>query len=725
MDKIVKNEMIFPEIQKEEVLRNLGCSQGTETYSLFAKEYDGLIDELKACVKPAAYWKKTVFPGNLNMNGLKEGDPVLCVLYTLGEEISEKTTEAFSKGDYVKGILLDEIADSALFSLEKQNETALREYCRSHQAGIEGRFQGFDKETMPLQRFIFEELKGEERGFCLSEGLMFSPVKTNAMVFKLTKEEELFRAGHECSRCSLISCKRRDVRQVRLTVIKGEKESCLVVKPGENLLQALTAAGLAVEAPCGGRGRCGKCLVQVKKGVLPPTAVEKERISGEKLKEGWRLACQSIPLMDLTIFIPQMEEERFRIISDRVMEAGTQAQGAWGIGIDIGTTTLVMYGTDLKSGGIFTAWTGVNHQRICGTDVISRIESALKGKGEYLREQICLDLSEGIRKLVKQSGRTENPEKVCIAGNTVMLHLLLGYDCTGLSRAPFVPVSLEAEAHLLSELADKDLPEVPVDILPGMAAFVGADIAAGVYKCDMDIREEICMLIDVGTNGEIVLGNRESLLCASTAAGPAFEGGNISNGMGSLPGAIQSVRITDGNVQVRTILDEPARGICGTGVLEAAAELFQAGILDETGRLGGQFFDRGYPLTRTEDGNEIVLTQKDVREFQLAKAAVRAGIETLLKRRGIRASEVSQVFLAGGFGFSMDLKKAFVVGMFPEGFTGKIRIIGNSSAAGCVKYLTAEDGRERLAKIKSLCREVELSADKEFRDFFMEYMEMG
>lgn len=383
-----------------------------------------------------------------------------------------------------------------------------------------------------------------------------------------------------------------------------------------------------------------------------------------------------------------------------------------------------MHGVDLESGFIFATWTGVNRQRQYGVDVISRIESALQGKAPALKETVRDDLAQGIWEILQKSGCPESLKKICIAGNTAMLHLLMGYDCYGLSRVPFTPVSLEAEKHTLSRLFGMEMPETAVEILPGIAPFVGADITAGIYQCDMDIREELCMLIDIGTNGEIVLGNREGFLCASTAAGPAFEGGNISCGMGSLPGAVQHIHITEKGVQTEMIAGEAARGICGTGVLEAAAELYRAGILDETGRLKEPYFETGFPVAKGENG-DIVLTQKDIREIQLAKAALRAGIEALLKERKVTAAAVKKVFLAGGFGFSMNLEKAFFIGLFPEEFAGKIEAAGNSCAAGCMKYLMNMDGSERVSKIKALCQEMELSVSRDFQEFFVSYMEFG
>lgn len=724
---IIKEERFPVDLEKERVLRNLGCVQGTVAYAGFAEEYDAVIRELIECLDPAIYMKKGLFPAYSDCEEFEEGDTVLYVLCTVGEEISRKSTEAFAKGDYVKGMLADAVADEALFSVEKRLEEILRQYCREHGTGIGKRFSADAKSTIPLQRFLFEELEAGKRGFYLSEGYMIRPVKTNAVFFQLTEDETVFRAEHDCARCSMFSCGKRTVKRLEITVLTEGKTYCFTAEAGKTLLEILQQEKLYDAAPCGGNGRCGKCMVQVRKGVLPLSEAEKERISTEKQREGWRLACRAVPQMNLTIVVPEQEEEQFQAITAKVSvpKIPEEKEEGWGIGIDIGTTTIAMHGIWLKGGSVFATWTGVNHQRAYGADVISRIESSLKGNQEILKECIRKDLVLGIRELLKKAGKAGKPERICITGNTVMLHLFLGYNCLGLSRTPFLPVSLKAETYMLSDLIRGTWPDVPVNILPGIAPFVGADIMAGIYQCDMDARDEVCMLIDVGTNGEIALGDRKGLLCASTAAGPAFEGGNISCGMGSLPGAICSVELAGGRVGVRTIQDKPVRGICGSGVLEALAELFRAGIVDEAGRLESPFFEEGFVLAKTEGKEPVVLTQRDIREIQLAKAAIRAGIETLLKRSGTDPFEVKKVFLAGGFGFSMNLEKAFCIGMFPEGFRGKIETVGNSSAAGCLKYLTEKDAEKRMSKIKELAVEVELSADRDFAELFVEHMELG
>ena len=268
-----------------------------------------------------------------------------------------------------------------------------------------------------------------------------------------------------------------------------------------------------------------------------------------------------------------------------------------------------------------------------------------------------------------------------------------------------------------------------------------------MLACDFDRREKPCLLIDLGTNGEMAVGNRERILVTSTAAGPAFEGGNISCGMGSVPGAISHVEINDAvvgepgvrlqnseetkdssrsavqsRVRFQTIGGQPPIGLCGTGVIETTYELVKVGFVDETGMLEEDYFEAGFELARTPEGRPIVFTQKDVREMQLAKSAVRAGLETLLKRYGITYENIDRVFLAGGFGYKADLEKMVGIGMLPEELRAKTTAVGNSSLAGAARFLTSAGAEERLKKLVEISTEVELSSDKDFNDFYMEYM---
>ena len=232
-------------------------------------------------------------------------------------------------------------------------------------------------------------------------------------------------------------------------------------------------------------------------------------------------------------------------------------------------------------------------------------------------------------------------------------------------------------------------------------------------------------MIDLGTNGEMGIGNRNKILVTSTAAGPAFEGGNITWGTGSIQGAICNVDLKDNQLNIRTIGDTEPVGICGTGVIETAAELVKAKLIDETGLMAEEYFEDGYPLAKTAKGELIVFTQKDIRELQLAKSAIRAGVETLILRYGVNYNQIDKVYLAGGFGFKMDMEKAVAIGLLPEELRGKMEAVGNSSLGGAVKYLTEETSRAFLEHIVMVSSEIDLANDITFNDFYMKYMFFG
>lgn len=580
-----------------------------------------------------------------------------------------------------------------------------------------------------------------------------------------------------------------------ITVAENGKTIQISDKEGASLLELLRSHGIYVSAACGGKGTCGKCKVQMLSGATKIGEMDRNHLSEEELEAGWRLACTAYPKDDCWVKLGRSDESGFEavaehsrdgerknliggrpgkvpIISDIIdAEAATEATATvasgYDIAIDIGTTTIAMELIEGSTGEGLHTVTSVNHQRAFGADVISRIRAANEGHGEELRESIRRDLLEGIRRLLKESGTAGGSvRRIAIAGNTTMGHLLMGYSCETLGAYPFTPVNIgiirttvlellggQAAAKSISEGAGESAasnildPATDVILLPGITTYVGADIAAGMLACDFDRREKPCLLIDLGTNGEMAVGNRERILVTSTAAGPAFEGGNISCGMGSVPGAISHVEIDDAavgepgvrlqtseetkdcsrgsdesGVRFQTIGGQPPIGLCGTGVIETTYELVKVGFVDETGILEENYFEDGFELARTPEGRPIVFTQKDVREMQLAKSAVRAGLETLLKRYGITYEDVERVFLAGGFGYKANLEKMVGIGMLPEELRAKTTAIGNASLAGAALYLTTSDAEERLKKLVEISTEVELSSDRDFNDFYMEYM---
>ena len=428
--------------------------------------------------------------------------------------------------------------------------------------------------------------------------------------------------------------------------------------------------------------------------------------------------------------------------TDEISDAGNNS---YAIAIDLGTTTLAFALVDNVSAQVLHTVTSLNSQRKYGADVLSRIQASVAGKKKELQECIQKDLCEGIDKLLEDSrvvtknGKECPVEHIFISGNTTMVHLLMGYDCSTLGVYPFMPVNTEFILGTAKELLGYVRGNIgmAVTIFPCISAFIGGDIVSGLYALDFAQKEDINLFIDLGTNGEMALGNKDRILVTSVAAGPAFEGGNISCGTGSVAGAICALDIEynplNGNYDVnfKTLRDEPPCGICGTGVIEAVAELLKNRIIDETGLYRDDFFENGFMLSGKNEakqmqdmGNktEIVLSQKDIREFQMAKAAVRAGIDILISQYGIKTEAINRVYLAGGFGFNLNVVKAVSTGLLPEEISDKVRVVGNGSMGGMVKFLSDKEQIDKVQSILNITQEIILGNNEEFNAKYLRSM---
>ena len=713
-------------IQKESVLKAMDCYEDSPVYEEVVDTYEEIYEDMLSLVEPVGILGFGTLPESVATEKYKAGTPVVYMVMSIGNGIKEESTKAFQEGDYVKGMLTDAMADDALFSMEEQVLARLKEVCREHNVGVLARLEAPHDISMESQKTAWEHLELKRRfGIDISTGFMFDPVKTSCQVFVLTEDADSFKAQHDCRKCPNIHCRLRNIPDTEVVVHRGAETKTILVKEGESLLDAFIRQEIYISAPCGGKGRCGKCGIQVLNGNTWISDEDKKIYSEEELDAGWRLSCCLYPTEELEVSVSQSDESLFEAVGEtgeNTEESGTE-ESFYHVAVDIGTTTIAMSLIGGESGKVFHTVTSVNSQRAYGADVISRIQASVDGKKEELKKSIQKDLQDSMEKLLKETGVSgEDVGKIVIGGNTTMGHLLMGYDCDTLGVFPFTPVNIDFIKGTEEILGTDRFGKKEVVLLPGISTYVGGDIVSGMYAYDFTEKEDVCMFIDLGTNGEMGIGNKEKILVTSTAAGPAFEGGNITWGMGSVPGAICSVKLEGTEAEVKTIRDEAPQGICGTGVVETAAELVREEIVDETGALDEDYFDDGFPLAKTPDGKEIVFTQKDVREIQLAKAAVRAGVETLLLRYGIKKEEVSKVYLAGGFGYKLNTDKAIAIGMIPEEWADRIVAVGNSSLSGACKYLKDENGDKTIEKLVSISEEVNLSADKEFNEFYMNEM---
>ena len=426
------------------------------------------------------------------------------------------------------------------------------------------------------------------------------------------------------------------------------------------------------------------------------------------------------------------------------VEAGDTTKRLCGIAADIGTTTIAAYLLDLNTGERMATYSSLNPQKKFGADVISRIKHTMdeaSGLNE-LQSLIVSAINEGITILTDDAGIERNDiYKIVFTGNTAMMHFLLEICAKNLALSPFIPATDDK-----IEISTKD---IGIDInkngialiLPSVSAYVGADTLCAVIASGMDESKSISLLVDFGTNGEIVLGNSDWLLSCSTAAGPAFEAANIRCGIGGISGAIDRY-VIDESVRFTTINDQKAIGICGTGLVDIVSELYRIGIIDETGRFCSrdEFDTLHESITKrltmidgrpafvvvnafeTKYNEDIVITQKDVRELQNAKAAIAAGIQVLIARAGIHIDDVSKVYLAGGFGSLMNPQSALNIGLLPTELKDKIESIGNAAGSGAQMSLLSSQALSQIEKIKNKMKYVELSSDKSFSDIYVDSM---
>ena len=408
------------------------------------------------------------------------------------------------------------------------------------------------------------------------------------------------------------------------------------------------------------------------------------------------------------------------------------AEKVYGIAADIGTTTLVCALTD-RDGNILAKVSAPNKGAVYGADVMSRIQAAAGDRLVTLRDLLRSQLTSAFAELTSAAALPGGAEtEITLSGNTAMMHILRGLDCSGLGTYPYTPVTVEAAELRADELFDEraaGLSGARVHLFPGISGFVGADIVSGLYSLGIpfDDLPRPLLFADIGTNGEMAVvtgrGEDAEIKVCSTAAGPVFEGAGIRSGMPAGKGAISEVYIRPPEIRCRVIGGGEPSGICGSGILEAVSELARTHMIDRTGLLSEPWFTDGLKLA-----GDVRIYQEDIRAVQLAKAAVRAGTETLPLSCGIRAQDVAQLVIAGAFGTALNMSRLSHLGMFNEALLGRCRIAGNTSLAGAVKFASdIAQGRkkEAMSRIRLIAeRSVEISlADRQdFKALYMSVM---
>ncbi|HLV86234.1 MAG TPA: ASKHA domain-containing protein [Candidatus Sulfotelmatobacter sp.] len=482
----------------------------------------------------------------------------------------------------------------------------------------------------------------------------------------------------------------------------------LTASRGQLLRDLLFEQG--VEFPCGGRGRCRGCRVRVRSGDAPVNAIQREILSEEEIEQGWRLACQCVPESDLEIELRQWDSAI--LVDDS--KFSFEPRDGLGVAVDLGTTTIVAQLLDLRTGNVRAVRTALNAQARYGADVMSRIHFAVldRGQGE-LQRMVREQIGGLIQQLLAASQEKRGVVDVVIVGNTVMHDLFCGIDVEPLSHYPFDSPHLGLQRFGAAELGWKLEGNPTAYFLPCLGSFVGSDILAGILATRLHERDRISGFVDLGTNGEIVIGNRERMLCTSTAAGPAFEGARISMGMRAASGAISEVRVDKGELCCHVLGDIAPQGICGSGLVDAVAAGLEIDVIGSTGRFanGAKSWILRAPVS---------LNQNDVRELQLAKAAIAAGIKLLSREAG--TGELDCLYLAGAFGNYINRASAQRIGLvnFPP---EKVKPVGNTALLGAkIALFDLPRQRGEYVDIRNRVQHVSLNLDTNFQEEFIAEM---
>ena len=616
------------------------------------------------------------------------------------------------------------------------------------------------------------------------------------------------------------------------------KKAILVFKPtgqvveveiGTLLSDAAVEAGISLNLPCGGQGRCGRCRVKVEHGAISHRSGV--RLTSAEIDEGWTLGCQAVVKGDAVVFVPEQEKEDLEITAptvgaerialaaeftedldptvrrahvtieppslddqttdwDRLLRElslrhgienvtaslpmlrtlgrdlreaewsttavlemgdpvnnpcahprlidllpGDQTDRCYGVAIDIGTTSNVVYLVDLTKGKVLDRASTYSGQISAGEDVISRIIFSQKRGGLHRLQQMVLKTLNSL--LEDLASRNQVPlrqiSKAVVTGNTTMIQLFLAIDPRTIREMPFVPTISQPLPVTAEELGLNINPQATVDCLPVVGAYVGADITAGVVASGMHDTDALTLFIDVGTNGEIVLGNRDWLITCACSAGPAFEGSGVRHGMRATAGAIEEIWIDHRTYEptYQTIGQLPARGICGSGMIGLLAEMFVTGIVDKAGKIQR---DLPTPRVRTGDhggeyviawanqsgiGTDIVINEVDVENLLRTKGAIYAGFSVLVQSVGLELAEVEQVFIAGAFGQYINVEKAIQIGLLPDMPWDRFNYLGNTSVLGAFHSLVSRSMRRKVLEVSQKMTYLELSADNSFYDQFM------
>jgi uncharacterized 2Fe-2S/4Fe-4S cluster protein (DUF4445 family) len=566
-----------------------------------------------------------------------------------------------------------------------------------------------------------------------------------------------------CGKCKLVVSSGQVETQPTPLLSDAEKQKGVVLAcqsrvrsdaavriPPEAIERKLKVAGMGREASERLKGLVSTIdpmLREIALELSPPTIADAvsdlDRLNRGLKQQGCDIEKLNVGLAVMQQLAAIVREGRWQVTasvvrrrcSNELLEVrpGNGRDPSLGLAIDVGTTTIVVYLVDMADGSVRAAASEHNRQAACGDDVINRIVCAEKDGVQKLSAMALATINSLIGEVLESAAaQARHVKNVVVAGNTVMTHLLLQIEPRYIRRAPYIPTVAEFPILKASEIGLKTHPAAAVFVMPGPASFVGGDIVAGMLYAGFQREAPLTLFIDVGTNGEIVLGNREWLMTAACSAGPAFEGGGIHAGMRAEQGAIEKLIIHPQTLEPEftTVGNEPPRGICGSGMIDLISELLAAGIIDRSGRFASDLSHARVrkvrdewvyvlvPADQTPAGDDIEFTESDLKNLIYSKGAVYAGFTTLLKEAGIDFQAVERVLISGGFGQYLDIEKAVRIGLLPDIDRGKFRYLGNSSIAGAYLALLSDAYRREAREICHAMTYIDFSSNPRYMDEF-------
>lgn len=515
----------------------------------------------------------------------------------------------------------------------------------------------------------------------------------------------------------------------KVTVIYGEKSQEVEALEGSVLGEAIQASGLPLEQPCAGRGTCGKCKVLCESGVAPPDEIEYEHLTPGELALNNRLACRALIAGDTQVVLSPVVVYSNKIF--RSSQRYKSTNSPLGLAIDLGSTTVAAFLVLLDTGEVQAGGASLNQQTVYGADVISRVAAALESpiNADRLQKLALASINQAVDSLKLSDRIRRRIEKVTIVGNVAMHHLLAKLPVDSLAHMPFQPVRRETLPDAKSLMGGIFPEHVQVSLPPLIGGFVGSDALACLAYFDFDHAPAPMAAIDLGTNGEVMVTDGERILTASTAAGPAFEGVNISCGTRAVDGAIVAAHLINGKLELETIAGQPPVGLTGSGLLSVVHELRKAGAIEVSGRINPAYLAvtsiaingieyRAIPLT---DPPKLALTQWDIRELQKAKGAIRAAVEILMKNLGLRAGDLKRLILTGSFGGQVDIESVLALGMIPPVSREIVETIPNGAGLGAALFLS-DQGMSQAEMLAECSEQIDLDRDPAFIQCYIDAM---